>query len=140
MMSYKLTVSGLAGGQAVQIDGVGALSNGTYGIDDETSEAFKVAVASYMPETPTLLQAFKNHPYITVETTTAEEFEKLKKRPETEPVIDRGSVSPGEEGDEPSQPKQPVDEVLPPEDPKPTQTVDKSDAPTTATQKKAGDK
>jgi hypothetical protein len=67
-MMYKMTVSGLAEGQTIQIDGLGEFHSGQYTISKEEAENFRTAQSSHNPKPPTLLQAFEKHPNIQVET------------------------------------------------------------------------
>lgn len=65
---YKMTISGLAEGREIVIDGLGSFSNGTYEIDARQAQQFRLRQSTVNPETPTLLEAFKGHPTIKVET------------------------------------------------------------------------
>ena len=64
---YKMTISGLAAGQEIVIDGLGVFSNGTYKVSARSAEQFRSRASSHNPKAPTLLEAFKNHQNINVE-------------------------------------------------------------------------
>jgi hypothetical protein len=61
---YQMTVKDLTPGTEVQIDGLGLFGNGTYEITDEQHRRFR----QLNPNGKTLLQAFKGHKNVDVQT------------------------------------------------------------------------
>lgn len=112
---YKLTLDfpNLAKGAEVQIPGLGVFENGyKYDVDDALADSYRqhhthvvddfegdgVLVGRHVEQGPTLLQAFKDHPGVLVETPTKSRAKvkvkaKTKPEPETTDDVPEGGVS-----------------------------------------------
>lgn len=76
---YKVTISGLPADSKIQIDGIGLLGNGVHSIDKNQADMFRMRNKHINRDNPTLLQAFKNHPNVSVESTQTEQATQAQK-------------------------------------------------------------